>query len=146
MGDVVRLFRYVIRPVVVAAMLMSGAGCRLETIRNIENHPITTINQKLSDTEVRAAIIEAGSQRGWVFEQVGPNRLRAVNDVRGKHSVAVQIRYDESSYDITYESSDNMKVSGDRIHPKYNTWVRKLSADIDQALQRRGGLGDRRRL
>jgi hypothetical protein len=46
----------------------------------------------------------------------------------------VDIRYDTSSYDITYRDSHNLDYDGEKIHSNYNGWIQNLDDAIQNEL------------
>lgn len=99
---------------------------------NRESIPATNIAGKpVSADQIRNALITAGAQRGWNIKPTGPGSATAFLDVRGKHSVTVDITYKAGEYSIKYRDSTNLKYdpAANSIHPKYNEWVQKLIDD-----------------
>ena len=105
------------------------AGCRAGAeIRNVEDAPIAG-NPSLA--EVRNAIIRAGAERGWRMTPQGDGTILGNLEVRN-HVARVDIRYDRSSYNITYRDSQNLEhdPAQGTIHKNYNSWVKNLDTDI----------------
>ena len=116
---------------VLAAFLAVLAGCRsLAPVYNIENKTITLS----SGITMEQAILKGGSLKKWTMSLVHPGLITGTLYVRG-HEIAVNIPYTDTSYSIEYADSENMKyrVKTNRIHPKYNQWVRNLDAAITRA-------------
>ena len=90
------------------------------------------------------AILAGMSQRGWFPESQGQGQVIARLDIRS-HAVRVLIRYDASWIQMSYYDSSNLDyhVRGNQayIHRHYNTWVRNLANDINQALHQMAGPG-----
>lgn len=117
-------------------MLCLAAGCTKKAVMtpeiNVENR-----FAGLSARDVKTAIVEACSERGWRIDAETDNRIDASITVRGKHFVAVRIPYSAQSVKIEYRDSSNMRYTpGDtpQIHRNYNNWVDYLRRDIDAAL------------
>lgn len=109
----------------------TAAHAAFEEILNIQAAPVPG---GLSDAQIEQGIIQAGAQRGWVIEPVAAGLLLGTLNIR-THTVRVDIRYTASTYSITYKDSENIKFRNGRIHGAFNKWVRKLNADIQQALK-----------
>ncbi len=111
-------------------------------IVNLENQPIAAASGKpLSLDDVAKALRQAAPIRGWSIEEAGSGKAVATLDVRGKHSVKVDIGYTEKSLSFTYKDSTNMKYGLDDegkpvIHPFYIKWVRTLLSDVRAELGR----------
>lgn len=124
---------------VVAAVAV--AGCRAETVYNptdIAYAPAATTTRALTRTDYKNAIIRAGVQRGWTFEDAGPGHLLGNLAVRGKHFATVDVYYDTDSFTINYRDSRNLNYdpATRQIHPNYNTWVNNLQQDIQTEVTR----------
>jgi len=80
---------------------------------------------------VRDAIIRAGANRGWRMTPQGDGNILGTLEVRS-HVARVNIRYDRSSYAITYLDSVNLEHDRNRgtIHKNYNSWIKNLDTDI----------------
>ncbi|RJX30786.1 MAG: hypothetical protein C4516_08510 [Oxalobacter sp.] len=117
-------------------------GARLPAlVVNHDNIPLTTAGKKtLSTTDIQNLIIEAGRsmRRPWSIESQSPGKLLATLNVRGKHTVMVDITYSTTHYSIQYKDSVNMSHAVCEgyafIHPNYNQWVKQLKESIDNKL------------
>lgn len=110
------------------------AGCRSAPVQNIENAAVTTTaDEEITREDVRDAIIQAGSQLGWRMQEKDAGHLIGTLNIRS-HQAKVDIRYDTSSYDITYRDSSNLDYDGEKIHSNYNDWVRNLDRTIQNQL------------
>ncbi len=90
-----------------------------------------------SADQVRGAITAAAQSRNWQVDRApSGNALQATLQVRGKHTVVVEINYSEKMYSIKYQGSTNMKYAHAPdtnvrvIHPFYNRWVSDLREAI----------------
>lgn len=107
--------------------------------------------KKLTEEEVRKAIIRAGTKRKWSLSNPGGNNvIRALYHIRS-HDALVDITYTAERFSVKYHDSENLNYAkvdtpqlvhgqiinpGQRIiHPYYNDWVRQLVEEIQQALQ-----------
>lgn len=127
-----------ITPILVAALTVSAltlsACARTGPVRNVSDAPIAASGD-LTRKDIRTAIIRAGSSRGWRMEPQGDGHILATLTVR-EHMAKVDIHYDESSYDIVYRESENLRYDPDNetIHSNYNGWIQNLELDINNYL------------
>ena len=117
------------------------AGCRAEPVYNatdIAYAPAATVTQSLTSTDYKNAIIRAGAERGWTFQDAGPGHLVGNLAVRGKHFATVDVFYDTESFTINYKDSRNLEYdpATRQIHPNYNSWVQNLQQDIQAEVTR----------
>lgn len=84
--------------------------------------------------QVKQAILAAAGSKSWSVATQADGKLLATLQVRGKHTVVVEIAYASDQYSLTYKDSTNMKFgAGDGqplIHPFYNKWVQELKEAI----------------
>lgn len=118
---------------VVLAIATVAACARTAPINNVNAAAVAANDTSVED--VRAAIIRAGSARGWRMREEGPNHLVGRLELRD-HVAEVDIRYDARSYDITYRDSSNLEYDpeSETIHSNYNSWVQNLDRDIQNQL------------
>jgi hypothetical protein len=92
----------------------------------------------LSRADYKNAIIRAGTQRGWTFQDAGPGHLIGNLAVRGKHFATVDVLYDTESFTINYRDSRNLEYdpATRQIHPNYNSWVQNLQQEIQAEVTR----------
>ncbi|MGK0222428.1 MAG: hypothetical protein ACI9ON_001667 [Limisphaerales bacterium] len=90
----------------------------------------------LTVEQVRFAILEGCTARGWRVRDQGENMLIATLRVRAKHLAEVEIPYTKEHYSIQYLSSSNLDYSAkrQRIHRNYNRWVQMLMEAIDKSI------------
>lgn len=72
----------------------------------------------------------------WKREPAGPNAVLATLQVRGKHTIKVEISWSADKYSVLYKDSIDMnfettKKKGPVIHPFYNKWVDELLTSIN---------------
>lgn len=116
-----------INVLIVAAMLVTLAGCgRVQPILNIEHTPVALNPQS---TQVKQAIIEAGTDRGWVMMETIPGKIRGEYQARSHHAI-IDVTYSEKTYSIEYADSDNLKYEDGKIHRNYNRWVKNLDVGM----------------
>ncbi len=121
-------------------LALALAGCRSAPLLDIKGAPYGAAAgyNTLSLREYEQAIIRAGSNRGWVFERLGPGHLEASINVRGKHYAMVDVYFDTVEFSIIHKASRNLKYDPAQgtIHPNYNAWVQNLESDIRAEVQR----------
>lgn len=120
---------------VLAALLAVLAGCRsLPQVYNVPQHTVILAEGKT----MREAILQGGEGRRWVMSETAPGVITGRLMLRG-HVVEVKIPYTANSYAIEYAGSSNMKYNAkkNRIHPKYNQWVRNLDLNISRFAQKK---------
>ncbi|MDO5764496.1 MAG: hypothetical protein Q4P84_02185 [Elusimicrobiales bacterium] len=120
---------------VLAAFLAVLAGCRsLPQVYNVPQHTVILAEGKT----MREAILQGGEGRRWIMSEMAPNVITGRLTLRG-HEVEVKIPYTANSYAIEYAGSSNMKYNAkkNRIHPKYNQWVRNLDLNISRFAQKK---------
>jgi len=111
-------------------------------VENFENEAIAAASGKaLTLDEVARALRQAAPKRGWRIEDAGPGKALATLEVRGKHTIRVDVAYTEKSISLLYKDSINMKYGTDDagkpvIHPFYEKWVRNLLKDLRAELGR----------
>lgn len=119
--------------VVGLAMSTEADAARVQPIFNVESAPIP---DGLSMETIEDAIFEGCAARSWIANRVEDGHMQCTLHVRS-HMATVDIRFDESTYSIVYNSSNNLKYSGDgRIHRNYNSWVQNLNGDLQLSLLR----------
>ncbi|MFM2587773.1 hypothetical protein [Vibrio sp. TBV020] len=111
------------------ALLLVGCG-RVQPVMNVEDTPV---GYNLQSKQVKMAIMQAATNRGWVVEEVNSGELNAKIHVRS-HYAEVKIPYNAKFYSILYLNSDNLKAEGGKIHRNYNRWVNNLNVDIKRQL------------
>ena len=119
----------------IAAAILVGA-CTTQPIYNVNDEPVTTPSGKhLTASQVRSAIVTAGSSLGWVIKDAGPGRLLGTLHLR-THTAVVEIPYSASRYSIVYKSSENLDEADGKIHRNYNGWVQNLDRAIRTEIAR----------
>lgn len=127
--------------VVLLMGVLALAGCRTAQIENVADAPYglsaSTSAARLTLEDYEKAIIRAGSRRNWLFERVETGHLIGTNDVRGKHTAVVDVKFDTETFSITFNRSANLNHDAAKnvIHPNYNHWVRNLRKDIRAEVQ-----------
>lgn len=114
---------------VLLTLLLVGCG-RVQPVLNVEDTPVA---YDLQNKQVKAAIVQSATNRGWTIEETSPGVLIAKINVRS-HFAEVEIPYSNKYYSIIYLNSVNLKASDGKIHRNYNRWVNNLNVDIQRAL------------
>ena len=110
------------------------AGCRTAPIYNVDNAPVVSSTGKaLSSTQVRDAIIHAGTSLGWQMAAKTPGHIIGTLYLRGTMA-QVDIKYSPKSYSIEYKNSEKLKYDGKNIHKNYNGWIMNLQNRINAQL------------
>jgi uncharacterized lipoprotein YajG len=120
--------------VLLAAAIMVAGCAPMAPIQNVGDTPVTAVGSKrLTEVEVRSAIVRAGTGLGWIVKDAGPGKLNATLILR-THTAEVEIPYSTSSYSITYKSSINLQEANGKIHRNYNGWIQNLNRGINAQL------------
>jgi hypothetical protein len=115
-------------------MAIGIAGCTTAPIMNVDNAIVpSTSGKSMTQEQVRAAIIRAGSALGWQMKDEGPNKLVGTLNLR-THTAVVDIPYSATTFSIKYRSSVNLDESGGSIHKNYNGWIQNLYKGINTQL------------
>ena len=123
-------------PLAVAAATVLLAACQPMAIYNVADAPVTTPSGKApSATQVRSAIITAGTSLGWSIKDAGAGKLEGTLRLR-EHTAVVDIPYSAARYSITYKSSENLQAADGKIHKNYNGWVQNLDRAIRTEISR----------
>ena len=118
------------------ALMLATAGCRKSApVQNIGEHPFPPTNSKLTDDNVKNAIVRAGIDLGWAMAAVAPGEMTGTLHLRA-HTAVVTIKYSlkERFYSILYKSSQNLDYKDGKIHPNYNNWIINLTNNIDREI------------
>ena len=123
------------KAVILALSVLFLAGCTTQPVKNVDDHTIFNSNSSMTQEHLGKYIQRAAKELGWKIKQNAPGHLIAEIKPRGKHFVAIDIYYDNDSYDIHYKASTNMKYEAEKnvIHRNYNNWVANLVKRIDQS-------------
>ncbi len=84
-------------------------ACKSAPVYNIQEASFP-LEATLSLTQAYNAILSGTKKAGWVPKSIGSNRIKASYSSKGnRYSAVVIINFDTNSYDITYQSSHNLK-------------------------------------
>ena len=132
------------------------AACATSMVRVVDFEDVHIIHKRLTEEQVKEAIVEGAAASGWLTKDMGNGRILATYHVR-THTVHVRIDYRNSNYSTGYSSSNGMKmfcserdkkthqlkVTGrDKcrtggpayIHGNYKKWMDALNAAIQSSL------------
>ncbi len=105
----------------------SAVLARSATVENIRT-PIP-FTQNLSLEKVREAVIRGGLAKGW--QVVGEkNQTITLKYVKKIHVAACDVHYSTKEFSITINPMTTLISGPDKVHPKYNQWVRNLNKHI----------------
>ena len=124
----------------IAAVFAAGAillgACTTQPIYNVNDAMIgTPSGRHLSASQVRSAIVTAGTSLGWHVSDAGAGHLVGTLRLR-THTAVVDIPYNASRYSIVYKSSENLEAANGQIHRNYNGWVQRLDNAIRTEISR----------
>ncbi len=116
------------------AIAAAGALAACSSLAKVSDVP--TRNLTVNNTTMRQAIFAAGQKKGWSMYETKQGVVDATLSRRG-HEVQVTIPYTDHSYAIHYKNSTNMYYNAkkNKIHRKYNQWVRNLDLEITRAAE-----------
>ncbi len=122
----------------VSALLIASCG-RNNPMVNVVDAPLMAPQSATMDA-ITETVLGSGARRGWKMTMLEPGLIRGKIVVNNKHTVEVDITYDETDFSINHVSSINMNYNlrdgVPYIHPKYNRWVSILEDDIQEQMQR----------
>jgi len=99
----------------------------------------TNSGKKLTAEQVKQAIMQAAGETRWSIASQPDGKLSATLNVRGKHTMVVEITYSSEKYSLHYKDSTNLHYAMCEgqgvIHPNYNKWVMNLKNGIQAKLQ-----------
>lgn len=114
-----------------------------EPIQDFRDIPVHTRGARPSLSQVREAIVSAGTQvmtvggAAWQMEDSGPGELVGTLRWGGPGHVAeITVTYSVERYSVVYRGSTNLgyEAEGRNIHPNYNKLVRTLVFKIQSTL------------
>jgi len=90
----------------VSSLMMSGCGAQVPTPSTIENEGVkTTLNKELGQKKIHKIITEVVQAEGWQVTEFKKNEVLA-EKTKNEDSIAVSIRFDNSSFEITPQNSE----------------------------------------
>ena len=134
------------RAIFIGALVLASSGAfasRTEPLKPaIENILITTTSGKsLSKEQVKQSIILAATAAKWTATTSADGQIVATLNVRGKHTLIVEIPYSTQHYTVRYKDSENLNHGMEEleqnnyrpvevIHPNANKWMAQLKDAI----------------
>jgi hypothetical protein len=117
-----------------SVVVLALAACTVAPVYNVNSAPVVSpAGKTLQESQVRQAIVTAGSALGWRITDAGPGKLVGTLNLR-THSATVDIPYSARQYSITFKSGENLQSADGTIHKNYNGWVQNLERGINSAL------------
>ena len=117
--------------IITILLAMALAACaRTAPIYNVSEAPVVVTNNNYNLTDMKNAILRAGTSLGWQMQAVDQNNIIGTLNIRN-HMAQVDINYDKSNYSINYRDSKELNYDGTKIHSNYNGWIQRL----DQAIK-----------
>lgn len=125
----------------VAGLLLSAASVSFAARdADLETPAPITIPQGKTVKDVKEAISLGATARNWTTKELAPGIVEVSTNVRNKHQLAVELKYDAKQIGLTYKSSGNLdysEVDGKvKIHKNANSWMKNLMGDINTFLNR----------
>ena len=118
----------------VGILALSLAACaRTAPIYSVSDAPVVVSSVNHNATDVKNAILRAGSSLGWQIREIEPGHIVGTLSIR-KHTAEVDIYYNAQTYSIGYRDSNNLNYDGANIHSNYNGWVQNLDNAIKNQL------------
>ena len=126
-----RFISIVVLSFLVCVMTPLAHAARAVPMPKYRNVVILNTPKENAAKETHDAIIAGVKQSEWVVLSDDGNTLRLSVDVRGKHSVVIDVHIHENEVDIDHVSSQNMLYESDSdgnevIHRNYRAWIRRL--------------------
>ena len=93
---------------------------------------LTPTGRRLSEPEVREALLRALYSKGWSLDAEEPGRIVAT-EFAGGHSATILVEYAAGRYSIRRQkTSPGLRYDPDRqiIHKRYNLWIDRLRVAI----------------
>lgn len=120
----------------VATLALAGGCARTAPMVVLNDVPVApSVSKALTATQVRTAIITAGTSLGWRMADAGAGAIEGTLALRG-HTAVVSIPYSASKYSIQYKRSENLQEANGTIHNNYNGWVQNLDRAIRTEISR----------
>lgn len=117
------------RAMAVVALFIGLSACRMAPL--YDNQEVS-FGRDLTLAQAETAITRGGNTLGWRTQKVGTKHMKATINVRGKHTAIVDITYDNDSFVIMRNQTENLRYDAKtgKIHKNYNSWVQNLENAI----------------
>jgi hypothetical protein len=120
------------RCLLLTSVLILLAACQTVPVYTVENAEIFTASgKKPTLAQVRKAIRRAAVSKTWKVRELNPNTLVA-QVVKKTIAVVVTIEFTTDQYSIKYRDSKSLSYKDGMIRSRYNSWVTKLRARIEE--------------
>lgn len=127
-----------IRTALLGLLLAGVVGCTSKPLLTPQRQ--LSLDHPASHDQVKQAIVQTATQRGWSVRKVTPDQVQADILVRNTFFAAVNIDYSASGYRINYRDSRELDYKDGKIHRNYNRWVKALSTSILRNLKNQQAL------
>ena len=117
--------------VLLVVVLLTSSALYADPILNIDQ-PIRTL--KVTNEQMKSAIITAAEEQKWVIIPDGEGRLSATYR-KSDYMAKIAIKYAPTFYTINYADSVRMRYKGTTVHPTYNKLINALQASIIRNLK-----------
>jgi hypothetical protein len=108
-----------------------ATSARYDPIYEVIEKPIPLgSGRELSMEQVGNVLMGAAQYKRWSVAKVEEGHLRAEINVR-QHFAAIDIRYTQQVYSITYRDSRVLNHDGSKIHRNYNKWIKLIEKEAD---------------
>jgi hypothetical protein len=98
----------------------------------------------LTQEKIRQVIAIVAPSRSWKLLSQSDGRFELTRTVSDRHTMRIELTYDQGGYDIRYLESVNLLYNEQErsmrgrnlraIHKNYNLWIRELASSINAAL------------
>jgi hypothetical protein len=121
--------------ILLTALFAAACGANLSPVLNLNHVPVGGTPPGVEPTTyVHDAILRGIRARGWTVAKEAPGVISA-SIQKDAYSATVDIPYTATDYSIVHrESSPGLKFDGTRIHKRYNVWIDRLRASINQEI------------
>ncbi len=123
----------------VVGFLSTTTSAQARAAKPLQDPQLTTWGCNLTEEQVKSGIAAGMASLTWTPQFQNDGTVLGVIVVRNKHTLRVTVKYDNTSFDIDYLSSVNLKykeVNGvKKLHPHGNGWMANLNNAILVNLQ-----------
>ncbi len=129
--------RHLVFAACVLGMLSLGCGSGLPLVAEPEGTVVMGVSGLAPNADgVRGATLRGLTAKHWAVVGTEPGVIIcSVN--AGGHFATVRIEFDAQGYIILHEeSSPALRFDGERIHRRYNSWIKNLQRAIQVELMR----------
>ncbi|NER61640.1 hypothetical protein G3435_20175 [Pseudomonas sp. MAFF212428] len=127
-----------IRTTLLGLLLAGVVGCTTKPLLTPQEQ--LSLTRPVSHEQVKQAIVQTVTKRGWSVRRVTPEQIQADILVRNTFFAAVNIDYSATGYRINYRDSRELDYKDGKIHRNYNRWVKALDNNILRELKNQQAL------